>query len=271
MNRQELHRVFANVQASDELKMAVLSVEEEKSKKGSALRVVRRIAACAAVLALLIGAMLFWPGETQTEDGRIIEAPGILKAYAYEVKDNKNVDFTKLDDYNLMNNEIEWDQNLWSPLLNYRGIAITPVVNEADFKDCTITFEVTTNRGELYGNYYNLEKYSGGMREARMGQSAVIENGETLYWEASEERGGDDFQYEQVSPDDGSIYINIVIKADTHIVGYAIIEIVPHEELGADVLTSKMIETVYFPKVDGEFQEIAAEYVHEEITQFKTN
>lgn len=62
MNKNELRDAFSKVQASDGLVEAVLLTQDCQKPKATPWRMARRVAACAAVLALLMGAMLFWDG-----------------------------------------------------------------------------------------------------------------------------------------------------------------------------------------------------------------
>ncbi len=225
-----------------------------------------RVAACAAVVALLVSALLFWPGKTQTEDGRIVAAPGILKAYAYEVKDEKDTDFSQLEEYQFVVNQIKPGKNMWFPLSNYE-LAITLVVDEAYLEGLNVTFEVSTLHGTLVRNYHNREKYAS-YTEAVAGKSTVVANGETLYWEGFEfDSNG---ETGKMVGKDTIVYVDLIIKANEHIVGYAIFEIVA---LGGayegSARTGKLVSTVSFPMVDGCFQQVTKEYVQEEIANYK--
>ncbi len=62
MNKKEFREAFVKVQASESLTQAILLTEENKMPKVAPWRIALRVAACAAVLALLIGAMLFGDG-----------------------------------------------------------------------------------------------------------------------------------------------------------------------------------------------------------------
>lgn len=76
MNKQELHEAFSKLHASDDLFADVCALKKER--KQFPWKTVRRAAACAAVLALLIGAMLFGdgPGEKTPFISVIVYADG---------------------------------------------------------------------------------------------------------------------------------------------------------------------------------------------------
>ena len=66
----------------------------------------------------------------------------------------------------------------------------------------------------------------------------------------------------------GGVYIDIIIQADGHIVGCAIIEIGCLETVPS-VLSAGLLASVYYPKVNGEFQDITEEYITEQIALIK--
>ena len=226
----------------------------------------RRATAAAVALVILVTALVFWPVNDEPE---IIAVPGVMKAYAYEVKDKKNVDFSKLGEYTFVENRIKPGQSIWNPFSNYE-LAITPVINEANLQDYTITFEVTTEYGIIVGNYHNREKYKS-HADAVMGKCATIENSETLYWEGYEPITGGDFSYSYTNPGEDTIYVDMVIRADMYIIGYAIFEIVPVEGWDGLAYTGMLVYSAYYPMVDGQFQAVTEAFVRQEIENFKIN
>jgi hypothetical protein len=84
MNKQELNRALAHIHASGDLKKEVLMM---KSKSKTDFRqLARRLAVCAAVLALLMGTVFFWPASEEN----YITAPGLITVRAHEVDDTGN-------------------------------------------------------------------------------------------------------------------------------------------------------------------------------------
>ena len=116
MNKQELQQAFSNVHASDALKEQVLSAEMEPKKYVNGWALVRRAVACAAVLALLL-TMFFWPTEVETEDGKIIAAPGIVKVYACDLE---TVATGNLEEYVWTENEFSW-RAVWAVTVGDSG------------------------------------------------------------------------------------------------------------------------------------------------------
>lgn len=234
----------------------------EVKKKSRTGWTIFRAAACLAVVVGLLLATLGGGGE-----GDVVSMPGVMKAYAYEVKDEKNVDFSKLEEFAFVENQIKPGQNMWNPFTNYE-LAITPVVNEVNLLDYIITFDVSTKYGLLVGNYHDREKYKS-YADAEMGKYATIDNGETLYWEGYEPNPDGESRYKKVEPGADAIYVDLIIKADTHIIGYAIFEIIP---LGDGLAyTGMLVHSVYYPMVNGQFQTITEDFVRQEIESYKIN
>ena len=62
MNKQELNEAFSQLRASDDLLQGVLDLEKERAPRPNAWKIVHRVAACAAVLAIVLTALL-WPAN----------------------------------------------------------------------------------------------------------------------------------------------------------------------------------------------------------------
>lgn len=246
----------------------VQSAMEAHPRRGRGRNIWIRVAAMAATLAILLTAAL-WPREN--ENG-IVTAPGILKAYAYEMKGSDKIDITEMEGMELVDDSIPSYMAIYCPFMSVaRGVVITPVVAEESLKDAEITYEVTANYGELYGDFYS-EKYTGGNKiqatreEAFLGKQASIKNWETIYWEGKELLGEDSVALTE------KVYVDMIIKADGNIVGYGIFEMDPWVEDGMVVgLTGHLKHTVFYPLVDGEYQEITADYVGQQIAEYKAS
>lgn len=223
-----------------------------------------RVAACAAVLALLVTALL-WPAAPATKDGEIIAVSGVVKAYACELED---VDATRRAEYALIEGGDFSKISIWFPAAGLwevsRGITLSFLVDEEELQDHDITLEISTNLGELKGcerkGYPDL------------GKSTTVSNGETVYWTGHEILKEHDATSETVAQTLdrlGGAYIDIIIKADGNIIGYAVVEIgVVRPD--AHMYCSALKSSVYFPKADGEFQKITEEYVSQQIAAVKT-
>lgn len=139
-------------------------------------------------------------------------------------------------------------------------IQITPIV-PYEGSDYTLQLDLYTDAGCFVWNYK--EREDGGY----LGHSCSIVNGDTIYW---------DLNYGEESNPYGKDrnHISIIFRDDQHIVGYAIVviqrapdELVPENikqyDAPAMLFCPYILESVFFPKVDGEYQDISLEYVQE--------
>lgn len=259
MNKQELNRALSHIHASDCLKEEVLMM---KSKSKIDFRLMaKRAAVCAAALALLVSTVFFWPGENK-EDGQIIAVTGVLQAYACELE---NEDVAYREEYALIEGGDFSKISAWSPIMDFacRGISLSFLVDEVELQDYVITFDISTNCGELCGSRMN------GYPD--LGKNTTIYNGGTVYWTGfevwNEYISQSETLEETVNRFDG-IFIDVIIKADENIIGYAIIEIgCPYPDVF--ILYSALKTSVYFPKVNGEFQQITEAYLAQQIVTAK--
>ena len=64
----------------------------------------------------------------------------------------------------------------------------------------------------------------------------------------------------------GTVFVDAIIRADGHIVGYGIFEIAGQD---AKWFALMRAETVVFPMFNGQLQEVSEEYVVEKIAELK--
>lgn len=281
MHKQELNEAFSKLHASDALKKEVISMKSE-SKTDFRL-IAKRAAVCAAVLALLIGAVLFWP----ISEENYITAPGLIKVYAHGVDTSGSaiVEGVELEEGVEFTSTVVYD-----PTKSYRRhFPFSFTVDKSLYPNMDITMEVSTDAGifykndpfnpnipmlpailQIFNNYY--------------GQHFTVDIDKKLYWEPE----GFDYEYmaEQImsgNRDFDSAYkdhdyvnnpsfIDVIIRADKYIVGYCVIAIReinendghPDREFSFEVLT-----IVNFPEVDGKLQNVTLKYVQEEINRIR--
>lgn len=234
----------------------------------------KKVAAVAAVVALLIGAVFFWPVEVKTEDGQIVAVPGVLKVYACESKD---MDTLFAEEYQLIEGVEPSYKTAWSPIINLltRGVTLTLLVEEETLIGHQITYDVSVNCGELYGDVFH-EKYREegdpigreNWDNAFWGKHGVGENGETIHWMGDELYFDRDpkISLEEAIEKVGRIHLDIIIKADGNIVGYAVLEMIC-TNLNLCIFNAVLVDSKFYPKVDGAFQNVAEEYVREQIAE----
>lgn len=110
-------------------------------------------------------------------------------------------------------------------------------------EDEKVTFECKTNKGKFWwGNEY-VDK-------------ATIKQNDTIYWHADSD-----------IPCGDTIYIDIIVKNDQNIIGYAVIEAEQTEN--SLEFTAKVLKTEIYPKINDKFQEITEEYVSKAIEKIQ--
>lgn len=234
----------------------------------------KKVAAVAAVVALLIGSLFFWPSGGKTDNGQIVAVPGVLKVYACESKD---MDTISVEEYQLIEGMEPSYKTAWSPIVNLltRGVTLTLRVDEETLTGHTITYDVSVNCGELYGDVFH-EKYreegdpigKENWDNAFWGKHGVGENGETIHWMGDELYFDRDpkISLEEAIETVGRIHLDIIIKADGNIVGYAVLEMIC-TNLNLCIFNAVLVDSKFYPKVDGAFQNVTEEYVREQIAE----
>ena len=237
-------------------------------KNGHRKARVLRVAAIAAVLAILLTALSFWPAREES----YITGPGVLKVYACELEDK---DEFQLAEYALIEGAEPSYQTLWSPHLNLTsmGITISLLVNEETLHDHDITFDVICEYGELStymptGNPWTPDSGSAFVpgesvppfERIELEKKATVNNNITLYWEGT----GLPYSSIEAMSKIGNVYVDVIIKADGNIVGYALLEMVYTNDV-VPLFRSALKTSVYYPKVDGDFQKIDEAYVLQQI------
>ena len=224
----------------------------------------RKVTAAAVAVVILFGALVFWPEGGDPSQPGIIAVPGVMKVYACELEGMSTVEIA---DYALIEGADLSEVVTWAPFFgsaaHTRGIPLSFTVEDESLKNHELTLEIRAYYGELHGSlnegYLPLEK------------NVTLQNGDTIYWTGNEIWDATtDLQngFEETLAQLGGVYIDIIIQADGHIVGCAIIEIGCLETVPS-VLSAGLLASVYYPKVNGEFQDITEEYITEQIALIK--
>ena len=215
-----------------------------KKAKGLSSKWIKRgaIAACLCV-ALLAGVLFKIPGPDVTI------APGFLVVTAYAASSDEEI---------TMQEGIELPTDYkWSLAMSSRpGLPLKLSVTEYD----DLSFEVSVDGGTLLLWEGNKITY--------LGSSFNTGNDTTVYWTNLSQTGENDFERYMGT----TAYINIVIHEEENIVGYAVVEISTNdlENEPAQTYSIKLLKSISFPKVNGEYQKITAEYVAAEMEQIKS-
>lgn len=196
------------------------------------------MAACLCIV-LALGVLIKSPTS-----GEIV-GPGFLAITAYAASSDEEM---------IMQEGIELplDYN-WSLAISSRpGLPLKLSADEYP----NVTFEVSVDNGKLL--LWENNKISA------MSSPFEVENGTTIYWtniyQADEKYMGT------------TAYINIIIRDGKNIVGYAVVNIYTNdlENAPAQSYYAKLLKSVSFPQVNGEYQKITVEYVAAEMEQIKS-
>ena len=220
-------------------------------------RPILRVAAIAAVIALLMTALL-WPTEEN-----YVTSQNTLKVYACEMN---NTSAITPDESTLLNgvSTVSW-HCLCDPLFSANTyLPFTLSFPDDLFPGEKITFDIYADFADLW-RYERSEDATDltDMRIERFGKNATIPNHSTINWEC----GNAEHLRESIG-DQGYFYISIVIRADNQIVGYGLISL----QLSTDpVLTAKTVScvTVSFPAIEGKKQNVHDRYVWNCIEELK--
>ena len=90
-----------------------------------------------------------------------------------------------------------------------------------------------------------------------------ILSGEFIYWNAYEVEDDQILYDVKVN----NAFIEIVLKSDDYIIGYAVIEI--HKSPNGGTFVATVLKSVLFPQIDGEYQDVSEEYVKDAIEEIK--
>lgn len=249
----------------DDMLQEAMEVERKRPVKW----VVFRTAACLAVVIGLLIMSLSGGGGREP-----VTMPGVLKAYACDIE---NVAENELEQYALVQDLEQSYKTLWSPYIDVicKGIAISVKINDDSLRETDIVMEVSTNFGELQGNHCNKkyfveEDLKQSQENAKLGKCGTIDQGETVFWTGfevldiyatGEEEGKN---REESFLDLGGIFVEFVVRAEGNIVGYAVMEIIS-VDYESSIFGIELRDSTYFPKVDGEYQNVTQKYIDRRI------
>ena len=215
-----------------------------KKVKGLSSKWIKRGAIAACLCVALVAGVLF---KTSAPD--VVIASGFLAVTAYAASSDEEI---------TMQEGIELPTDYkWSLAMSSRpGLPLKLSVTEYD----DLSFEVSVDGGTLL--------FWEGNKITYLGSSFNTGNDTTVYWTSLSQTGENDFERYMGT----TAYINIVIHEEENIIGYAVVEISTNdlENEPAQTYSIKLLKSISFPKVNGEYQKITAEYVAAEMEQIKS-
>ena len=260
--RNTYHRAADFVTAPDDLTNAVLRIPQKQRRS---LPRPLRLVAVAAVVALVIGALAFWPAGEQ----EYVTGPGLLAIRAYALNENEisDINSTVLEE----GVELPWEYVYHQVTNIVKGLPIDLGIPADAYDGMEISFEVSVTAGQFEreaNHYYDKDKGEFVWdRDTKLGNKFTIQNNTTIFWIPREMDSSKAVR--------GSSFVDIIIRAENIIVGYAVVEIYEclpedgrewHEENVYGYL-ARVIEIVSFPNVKGEYQSVAKGDVEEIFTR----
>ena len=244
--------------------------EATMPRQAKVLRTVWSVAAAAAMVAILIGVLAGLPFGL-TNDEEYVTAPGTLSIRAYALDENEisEVNSTVLEEGVELPWEYMWSTGISQVPICY-GMPITLDFPTEGYQDMQITFDITATDGsfqKMAEHYFDpIKEEFVWDTKTRIGSDITVDNHTTIYWNW-ERVEYDHFQDDYVFSGkfaQGSSFIDIIIRADNIIIGYAVVEIyaVPHEnDMPTDQFMARVLSVVSFPKIDEKNQKVSKGYV----------
>ena len=277
MNNEVFQQALENI--SEPMIEEAAQVYDRAGLKRRKTRNILRIAAIAAVLALLLTALL-WPTEENYVTG-----PGMLSVHAHEVDANGNATIES----EVLEEGVKFTPNVhYDPTISYQQhFPISFSVDEELYAGMDITLDISTNAGIFYKNEpFNSSHLNLSPAEQLIinnyGQHFTVDIEKKLYWKPN----GFDYEFlynecRKGNPDLNSVlkphyftvnpsYIDVIICANDLIVGYIVIEITETNGIvgwSARNFSFEVLEIVSFPQVDGYWQNVTLKYVQEQINR----
>ena len=228
------------------------------------------LAACLCLVAVTaITAASLWKsqegtnigGDEQSSAPNVVIAPGFLTLTAYAASTEENVTAELPQGQKIIMEEgVEVPVNYnWTPTMSSRpGIPLN--LSAPEYPNAI--FEVSVNGGELLlweeGKITQIESpFNTG-------------NDTTIYWTSLSQtsKGSNELYIESEA------YINIIVREEEHIVGYAVVEIytnnLDNEAKQNYIYHAKLLKSVSFPKVNENYQEITKEYIETEMQKIRS-
>lgn len=240
MKDPKIVAAFDPVRPEAALREDIVNMAKNPDRAGKARPLRYRVAAVAAMLAILLTAAL-WP--RQTENG-IITAPGVLKVYAGEM-DAEMGEHAQLVE--LPQDDAFWVA-IWHPLINAGNFGQSFVLEVPDdyFGDAKVTMQVSST-------YQNVC------------EKKMLNNGDAFSLRNTADFRGEMMDLWNEMGEDGSFFVDIIIYADGKVAGYGIVSFCFSD------LTCYACKftTVCFPIVEGKLQNVSEEYVWKQIEEYK--
>ena len=214
------------------------------------------------ILSFIVGLMII-----RSRNNKYTTTPGLLTVIAYAMDDGVVSEIKMEEGVELPRKAI------WSSAIS--SVPGLPIKLQYPTED--VVFDISVDAGSFVGRddtplqpneVYDSTKSSFEF----FGQKFTLLKPQNIYWQDLEWES-----YDNISSYNGSFpvqpekaYVEILIRKDEHIIGYTVIKIYMHSKDSLSYL-AKILKSVSFPKINGEYQKISYEYVRDKIDTIKAD
>ena len=245
---------------------------EVKKRRHTGWTILRAAACLAVVIGLLIAAL--------SGGSDIVTGPGILAVTVYAADETP---FTISSPDTVLHKNIYWDS---ASSASFGCPIHLSVSDEYDYSE-DITFQITIDGGGMSWEQGG-ETATLGTAYKYMPAQFVVPNHSTVIWSAFHPNSSSD-EYSMVNKN--TAHVDVIIYDGDKIVGYSVLrlrkmtcsEVIDanpewifaseHNECAGEHRINcyriEMLESVFFPKIEGEYQTVGEEYVCEQIEKAK--
>lgn len=229
------------------------------------LRQIVTISATVAVVAIALFILL------TTETTRYVTSPNMLTIRGYAL----NHGTISSENSAVMEEGIEFPLEFaWSQALSCSfGLPIHLFVTDETLVNSHITWEISVQDGEFYLDSTavqdQISEDTSWLELAHLGNHFTVDNDTLIQWTNDTTIDASNIQIYGGE----SNYVDAIIRADGHIIGYAVIEI---RGFDVDEYTNQctrflavLIDSNYYPMVDGEFQDVSLAFVKKQLFKAK--
>lgn len=235
-----------------------------------------RLGAAVAALAILL-TVLLW---TAKEDENVVTAPGFLPVYTFDLEEPKVTEENRTALVEGITLPISFN---WATTQNYPalGYPLYFHFSSSEYADMRISYEIILSSGSFMqeaslmdenGNW--LQHYEA-VKKRHLGDQFTITNDKYIFWRPWKYNFDNDKKEVMIVNDaPGFAFVDIIIRANSHIIGYAVVEIYEvNGNVGDDAMiyNAQLLKTVSFPKIHGHFQSVSEQYVKEQFESIHMN
>ena len=232
------------------------AMEPQRLRKPLGRRIIRFVAAAAAVLAVFTGSFFAW----LSYDGDLVMTPGAAGIGSYNISDDQQLVYQPMNE----------NESILFPTTYYDFVNIVPGMPFSFYfeSDTPLTLSITVNSGGFEDWIVNIDKEGnlhGKESMGILGREFTIENNRTIYWHPL--YSIDCSTLGQPEKTD-HIYLEVILRSESHIVGYCVIEIQATNPEGS-IYSATVLQSAYYPPQNGKFQEVSEAFIRKKILQAK--